>query len=66
MKEKHDLDAVIEYLSVRYQSIILWGRSMGATTALLYMLNFKCKNIKALVLDSPFNNLNDVIINMIQ
>ena len=37
-KEVHDLQAVIEYIyeNKRVSSIGLWGRSMGATTALLY------------------------------
>jgi alpha-beta hydrolase superfamily lysophospholipase len=38
---------------------MLWGRSMGAVTAILYTAKFQCNSDKviALVLDSPFADL---------
>jgi alpha-beta hydrolase superfamily lysophospholipase len=38
---------------------MLWGRSMGAVTAILYTAKFQhnTDKILALVLDSPFSNL---------
>jgi hypothetical protein len=48
---------VIEYLrnSNRFSTIALWGRSMGAATALLH--GERDPSIAAMVLDSAFSNL---------
>lgn len=42
---------------------MLWGRSMGAVTAILYTAKFHHHNDKVLglVLDSPFSDLQKVI-----
>lgn len=55
--EKEDLAAVVERLrSLDYvSSIALWGRSMGAVTALLYAV--RDATISGMVLDSPFSDL---------
>lgn len=55
--EKEDLETVIEYLrkTDSVTRIGIWGRSMGAVTALLY--SSKDPSIAALVLDSPFFSL---------
>ena len=55
--EKDDLMAVVEYLrGLDSVSLIgLWGRSMGAATALLH--GHRDPSIAAMVLDSPFTNL---------
>jgi alpha-beta hydrolase superfamily lysophospholipase len=55
--EKKQLDIVVKYL---YQSkealcLFLWGRSMGAVTALLY--SYKNTDIAGILLDSPFSDL---------
>ena len=40
--EKYDVKAVIEYVDENYGSrrYLLWGRSMGAVTALVYAADF--------------------------
>ncbi len=59
LKEQHDLKAVLDKLKKRYgfKRFVLWGRSMGAITAILYMNTFKDSSIEGLVLDSPLSNL---------
>jgi len=56
--EREDLKVVIEYLrgTGRVSTIALWGRSMGAATALLHA--YRDPSIAGLVLDSPFASMN--------
>lgn len=59
--EQEDLGVVVEYLqgTGRVSSIALWGRSMGAVTALLYVGNRPgTHGISGLILDSPFSTLH--------
>ena len=63
-----DVSAVMGEIESRFgkSTVVLWGRSMGATTALLYSMKYNRKNkVIALVLDSPFHNLNKVTIKML-
>jgi len=55
--EREDLKVVIDYLrrDSSVSSIALWGRSMGASTALMH--SDRDPSIAALVLDSPFSSL---------
>jgi len=55
--EKEDLACVIQYLrdSGGVSKIALWGRSMGAATALLYAP--KDSTLSAMICDSPFSSL---------
>ena len=55
--EREDLALIVEYLREkrRVSTIGLWGRSMGAVTALLH--GDRDPTIAAMVLDSPFSNL---------
>ncbi len=55
--EKDDLDKVVEYLrgSGKISTIALWGRSMGAATALLH--GDRDPSIAGMVLDSAFADL---------
>lgn len=55
--EKDDCSAVIEFLrkSGKVSTLGLWGRSMGAATALLH--GHRDPSIAAMVLDSPFSSL---------
>lgn len=57
-KESLDVKIVVEYLlsTKRASSIGLWGRSMGAVTALKYAEIDP--NLSVLIVDSPFSNLN--------
>ena len=54
--EKYDIQAVVEYLrkELGVKNIILYGRSMGAVSSLLY--SEMDPNLKACILDSPFCN----------
>ena len=55
--EREDLKVVIEYLrnSDKVTTVGLWGRSMGAVTALMHAN--RDHSIAGLVLDSPFTSL---------
>lgn len=55
--ERDDLALIVEYLrkNRKVSTIGLWGRSMGAVTALLH--GDRDPSIAAMVLDSPFSNL---------
>ncbi|CAD8212097.1 unnamed protein product [Paramecium pentaurelia] len=64
LNEQLNVVFLVDYLQDKYQNIILWGRSMGATTALMYAL--KHQNIHCLILDSPFIALEEVILNLIK
>ena len=59
--EQEDVECVINYLrkSNKVSTIGLWGRSMGAVTALMY--GSKDPSIAGLVLDSPFSSLKILI-----
>jgi len=56
--EREDLKTVVEYLrnSGKVSTIGLWGRSMGAVTALMHA--DRDPSIAGLVLDSPFSSLS--------
>lgn len=58
--EKEDLECVIDYLrNLGSVSLIgLWGRSMGAATALMH--GPRDPSIAAIVLDSPYSRLKDL------
>jgi fermentation-respiration switch protein FrsA (DUF1100 family) len=53
---------VIEHLALSgtVSKIAVWGRSMGAATAIMYMANNQDK-VSAAVLDSGFSNFHDII-----
>jgi pimeloyl-ACP methyl ester carboxylesterase len=59
--ERDDLAIIIEYLRTyrRVASVALWGRSMGAVTALLHA--DRDPSIAGLVLDSPFSDLSKLV-----
>lgn len=58
--EREDVEVVVNYLrgTKRVSTIGLWGRSMGAVTALMY--SDRDPSIAGLVLDSPFSNLEQL------
>ncbi len=64
--EKDDLDSVIEYLrnSGKISTIALWGRSMGAATALLH--GERDPSIAGMVLDSSFTSLHKLAEEMVE
>lgn len=63
--EKDDLKAVVAHLRTdkRVSCIGLWGRSMGAVTCLLYGTGDP--SIAGMVLDSPFSNLVDLMMELV-
>ena len=63
LKEAKDLDAVIKYLieQEKYENIFIWGRSMGAVTAIRHCALISRPDIKALVLDSPFTEVRAMV-----
>ncbi|CAL5224837.1 g7591 [Coccomyxa viridis] len=62
--EVNDLGVAVAYLRERFPvcTIGLWGRSMGAVTALLY--SQKDPSIAGIVLDSPFSRLRDLMVEL--
>ena len=58
--EKEDTVTLLDFLRTEYstQHFVVWGRSMGASTALQGFPMFK--GVFALVLDSPFATVNSV------
>ena len=58
--EKDDVAAVIAHLrsTGRVSTIALWGRSMGAATALLH--SHRDPSMACIVLDSPFADLRQL------
>jgi cephalosporin-C deacetylase-like acetyl esterase len=65
--EQNDVDCVINYLNKtkRVSRIGLWGRSMGAVTAIMYSYNYPNK-IVGIVVDSPFYSLTRLIEELIK
>lgn len=63
--EMQDVATAVDHLRVegRTSLIGLWGRSMGAVTALLY--GATDPSIAGMVLDSPFSNLNGLIMELV-
>ncbi|KAF8720982.1 hypothetical protein HU200_023391 [Digitaria exilis] len=63
--EKEDLKAVVNYLRTdgNVSCIALWGRSMGAVTSLMY--GAEDPSIAGMVLDSPFSNLVDLMMELV-
>jgi alpha/beta superfamily hydrolase len=59
--EREDLGIIVEYLrkSRRVSTIGLWGRSMGAVTALLH--GDRDPSIGGMILDSPFANVKTLV-----
>lgn len=63
--EKDDLKVVVDYLRAdgNVSLIGLWGRSMGAVTSLMY--GAEDPSIAGMVLDSPFSDLVDLMMELV-
>ncbi|KAF2287830.1 hypothetical protein GH714_002876 [Hevea brasiliensis] len=63
--QKDDLRAVVDYLRQdgNVSLIGLWGRSMGAVTSLMY--GAEDPSIAGIVLDSPFSDLVDLMMELV-
>ena len=63
--EHRDLALIVDHLLSlgKFSSVVLWGRSMGAVTALLYLAHAETHQsaVSCAVLDSSFSDLNAVI-----
>lgn len=59
--ERDDLAMIVEYLRKerKVSTIGLWGRSMGAVTALLH--GDRDPSIAGMILDSPFANMKTLV-----
>jgi pimeloyl-ACP methyl ester carboxylesterase len=61
VNEKDDLCSIVSYLSsLGYKKFILWGRSMGAATAVMFYGAYRDLiqgTIVGLILDSPFTSM---------
>lgn len=68
IREQADLSAVVQYLREHYkmQTIYVWGRSMGAVTALLLAQTSLENFCEALVLDSPFISTQKMVVTSYQ
>ena len=62
--EKEDVSSIVDFVEKfpGVGKIGIWGRSMGAATALMY--SYKDKRIKAQCIDSPFANFKDLAIKL--
>ena len=66
-KEVKDIETVVKFIKEKYEQpklkFALWGRSMGASIALMYS-SLHQADIYSLVLDSPFSSLKKVMSNV--
>lgn len=68
VKEAQDTKLIIEYLKENYvvDKVILWGRSMGAVTAILLAQEEASKGlISGLILDSPFSSFKRMVYDVV-
>lgn len=62
------MKAILKYLVTNTSEnvqIMLWGRSMGAVTAIRYIAETKNPNVRLAVVDSPFLSLKGLILELI-
>ncbi|EAR95809.2 alpha/beta hydrolase family protein (macronuclear) [Tetrahymena thermophila SB210] len=60
INESQDLECIVQNLldSGKINNIVLWGRSMGAVTSMMYLSKRQTQRVKGIVFDSGFANLN--------
>lgn len=63
LKEQDDLEAVVEHLRshFKFQTIYVWGRSMGAVTSLLLANKSQNSFCDAMILDAPFASTQKMV-----
>ncbi len=63
-KEQDDLSAVVKHLreQLKMQTVYVWGRSMGAVTALMLAQSSPETFCEALVLDAPFASTQRMVV----
>jgi len=59
-------ESIIEELTSAhgYASLVLWGRSMGGVSAVLYQSRFRHSSVRCMVLDSPFYSFEQVALEL--
>lgn len=59
--EREDVYSVLRQVRERYgvKNVVLWGRSMGAATGILYAAKYE--GVKAMVCDNSFGDLEKLI-----
>ena len=67
-KETDDLQAVLDWLAENHQTsrVVLWGRSLGAVTALFYEQSHSPVPIAGLILDSTFCKFKEIADAMVE
>lgn len=62
LNEAKDTANVVRYVQERFgvEKVNLWGRSMGAVTAVLYASRY-WRNVRKMVLDSPFCSFRQLV-----
>jgi len=65
--EARDLKIIIDHIKTKFgvEQVVLWGRSMGAVTAILFCA-FYHGIVQGIVLDSPFSSLEKLAMELIQ
>jgi pimeloyl-ACP methyl ester carboxylesterase len=63
LKEQADLELVVTHVRAKFgfKSLFIWGRSMGAVTALLLGQKLQAGLCQGLVLDSPFSSTKEMV-----
>lgn len=63
LKEKDDLEAVINFCKRVYgfRRVYIWGRSMGAVTAILLAEANGTSCCNGMILDSPFSSTKEMV-----
>lgn len=67
-KEMDDLETVIEYVreEFKFKRIYIWGRSMGAVTAVLLARRSANRICQGLLLDSPYSSTKEMLCNVME
>lgn len=63
LRETQDVQAVIDHLTAKhkFRYFYIWGRSMGAATAIHFSAGMPMSQIRGLVLDSPFSDAKTMV-----
>lgn len=67
-KETYDLEAVVNHVKREFgfKRIYIWGRSMGAVTAVLLASRSNSLICQGLILDSPFSSTKEMLCNIME
>ena len=64
LKETYDVQAVVNHLTNehKFKYYFIWGRSMGASTAIRYSVELSDNKLFGIILDSPFSDVKTMVI----